>query len=167
VAAACAGIGLLIGCDNLMYSYAMLYLPVSTFSLLSASQLAFNAVTSRLLNAQRFTAPILNSVVVLTFSAALLSVGGSASDGTASRVPPGKRALGLALTLSASAAYALVLSLFKVTFDKVVQARTLRWVLTVQVGTNVAASACPWRRCSRRGSGGRSPGRRPASRAGG
>ena len=86
VAAACAGIGLLIGCDNLMYSYAMLYLPVSTFSLLSASQLAFNAVTSRLLNAQRFTPLILNSVVVLTFSAALLSAGGSASDGTAMKM---------------------------------------------------------------------------------
>nr|CAB3487393.1 unnamed protein product [Digitaria exilis] len=86
VAAACVGIGLVIGCDNLMYSYAMLYLPVSTFSLVAATQLAFNAVTSRLINAQRLTALTLNSVVVLTFSAALLGVG-SGSDETASYVP--------------------------------------------------------------------------------
>ena len=133
-AAVCAGLGVVIAFDNLMYAYAVLYLPVSTFSLLAATQLAFNAVTSRLINAQRLTALVLNSVVVLTFSAALLSVGGSASDETASRVPPGKRALGLALTLSASAAYALVLSLFELTFDRVIRARTLRWVLAVQVG---------------------------------
>jgi len=71
-AAVCAGLGVVIAFDNLMYAYAVLYLPVSTFSLLAATQLAFNAVTSRLLNAQRLTALVLNSVVVLTFSAALL-----------------------------------------------------------------------------------------------
>ncbi|KAL6652522.1 hypothetical protein ACP70R_011447 [Stipagrostis hirtigluma subsp. patula] len=139
IAAVCVGLGVIIGCDNLMYSYAMLYLPVSTFSLVAATQLAFNAVTSRLINAQRFTALILNSVVVLTFSAALLSVG-SSSDGTTSTVPPGKYALGFILTLSASAAYALILSLFEVTFDKVIRTRTLRWVLKMQICTNVVAS---------------------------
>ncbi|KAK3144465.1 hypothetical protein QOZ80_4AG0313460 [Eleusine coracana subsp. coracana] len=143
MAAICVGIGVLIGCDNLMHSYGMLYLPVSTYSLLSATQLAFNAVTSRLLNAQRFTALVLNSVVVLTFSAALLGVGGSPSDDgatTGGNVPRGKHALGVALTLSASAVYALILSLFEVTFDKVIRARTLRWALVMQVCTNVAAS---------------------------
>jgi len=80
LAAVYLGIGVLIGVDNLMYAYALLYLPVSTFSLVAATQLAFNAVTSRLINAQRFTPLIANSVVVLTFAAALLGVGAS-SDG--------------------------------------------------------------------------------------
>jgi hypothetical protein len=140
MAAIFAGLGVMIGFDNLMYSYALLYLPVSTFSLVAATQLAFNAVTSRLINAQRFTALIANSVVVLTFSTALLGVG-SSSDGTASHVPRGKYPAGFALTLSASAVFALILSPFEATFDKVVRARTLRCVLRMQLYKNLAASA--------------------------
>ncbi|KAL6847842.1 hypothetical protein ACP4OV_021970 [Aristida adscensionis] len=133
-------LGLLIAFDNLMYSYAILFLPVSTFSLLSATQLAFNAVSSRLINAQRFTAPIANSVVVLTFAGALLGVG-SSSDDTTSAVPRGKYGLGFALTLAAGAVYALILSLIEATFERVVRARTLRWALRMQVYTNAAAAA--------------------------
>ncbi|XP_021319286.1 probable purine permease 11 [Sorghum bicolor] len=147
MAAICVGLGLIIGCDNLMYSYAMLYLPVSTFSLVAATQLAFNAVTSRLINAQRFTALTFNSVVVLTFSAALLGVGASSASGdddgtsgSSSSSGGSKRALGFVMTLSASAVYALILSLFEVTFDKVVRTRTLWWVLTMQVYTHAVAS---------------------------
>jgi hypothetical protein len=55
----------------------------------------------------------------------------------------GKRALGLVMTLSASAVYALILSLFELTFEKVIRARTLRWVLTLQICTNAGASAVP------------------------
>lgn len=133
------GLGIMIGFDNLMYSYALQYLPVSTFSLVAATQLAFNAITSRLINAQRFTALIANSVVVLTFSAALLGVG-SSSDETSSNVPRGKYPLGFVLTLSASATFALILSLLEVTFEKVVRTRTFRWVLRVQLCTNIVAS---------------------------
>jgi len=144
LAAVYVGIGILIGFDNLMYAYALQYLPVSTFSLVAATQLAFNAVTSWLINAQRFTALIANSVVVLTFAAALLGVG-SSSDGTSSSsssdAPRGKYAAGFVLTLAASATFALILSLLELAFDKVVRARTLRWVLTVQMHTNLVASA--------------------------
>ncbi|CAN6276738.1 unnamed protein product [Urochloa humidicola] len=133
-----AGIGVLIGFDNLMYSYALQYLPVSTFSLVAATQLAFNAVTSRLLNAQRFTALIANSVAVLTFSAALLGVGGDTSS--SSSVPSGKYAAGFVLVLAASALFALIMSLFEATFEKVIRARTLRWVLAMQMNTNLVAS---------------------------
>uniref|UniRef100_A0ACD5UUT8 Uncharacterized protein n=1 Tax=Avena sativa TaxID=4498 RepID=A0ACD5UUT8_AVESA len=133
------GLGILIGFDNLMYSYALQYLPVSTFALVAATQLGFNSITSRLINKQRFTALIANSVVVLTFSAALLGVG-SSSDGTSSNLPRGKYTLGFILTLSASAVFALILSLLEVTFDKVVRTRTFRWVLKVQLWTNIVAS---------------------------
>ncbi|XP_015636837.1 probable purine permease 11 isoform X2 [Oryza sativa Japonica Group] len=133
------GLGIIIGFDNLMYSYALQYLPVSTFSLVAATQLGFNSVTSRLINAQRFTVLIANSVVVLTFSAALLGIGAS-SDETASSVPRGKYPAGFALTLAASAVFALILSLFEATFEKVVRTRTLRWVLRAQLWTNVVAS---------------------------
>lgn len=133
------GLGILIGFDNLMYSYALLYLPVSTFALVAATQLGFNSITSRLINKQRFTALIANSVVVLTFSATLLGVG-SSSDGTSSHLPKGKYTLGFILTLTASATFALILSLFEVTFEKVVRTRTFRWVLRMQLCTNIVAS---------------------------
>ncbi|GJN01917.1 hypothetical protein PR202_ga19221 [Eleusine coracana subsp. coracana] len=137
-----AGLGLLIGLDNLMYSYALQYLPVSTYSLLAATQLAFNAVTSRLINAQRFTALIANSVVVLTFAAALLGIGGSTSDDTTTTSSSSsKYAVGFALTLAASAAFALILSLFELTFETVIRSRALRWVLKMQLYTNLFASA--------------------------
>ncbi|CAO2200827.1 unnamed protein product [Urochloa humidicola] len=139
LAAVYAGIGALIGVDNLMYAYAMQYLPVSTFSLVAATQLAFNAATSRLLNAQRFTPLIANSVVVLTFAAAVLAVG-SSSDGSST----GNHyhyAAGFVLTLAASAAFALVLSLYEVAFERVIMARTPRWVLRVQMNSNLVASA--------------------------
>uniref|UniRef100_A0ACD5UET1 Uncharacterized protein n=2 Tax=Avena sativa TaxID=4498 RepID=A0ACD5UET1_AVESA len=133
------GLGILIGLDNLMYSYALQYLPVSTFALVAATQLGFNSITSRLINKQRFTALIANSVVVLTFSATLLGVG-SSSDGTSSNLPHGKYTLGFILTLCASAVFALILSLLEVTFEKVVRTRTFRWVLRVQLYTNIVAS---------------------------
>ncbi|CAL5010788.1 unnamed protein product [Urochloa decumbens] len=140
LAAVYAGIGALIGLDNLMYAYALQYLPVSTFSLVASSQLAFNAVTSRLLNAQRFTPLIANSVVVLTFAATVLAVG-SSSDGSSSGNYHYNYAAGFVLTVAASAAFALILSLYELTFERVVKAQTPRWVLRVQMNSNLVASA--------------------------
>uniref|UniRef100_A0A0E0DWW3 Probable purine permease n=1 Tax=Oryza meridionalis TaxID=40149 RepID=A0A0E0DWW3_9ORYZ len=118
--AICVALGLVVGCDNLMYFYAMLYLP-------------------------RFTPLVVNSVVVLTFSAALLGVDDpSSSDGGGAggnAVRRGKHAVGVVLTLSASAVYALILSLFEATFDKVIGAATPQWVLKMQISTNAVAAA--------------------------
>uniref|UniRef100_A0A7N0VNG7 Uncharacterized protein n=1 Tax=Kalanchoe fedtschenkoi TaxID=63787 RepID=A0A7N0VNG7_KALFE len=47
--------GVLLAGDNLMYSYGLVYLPVSTYSLLCATQLAFNAVFAYFMNRQKFT----------------------------------------------------------------------------------------------------------------
>uniref|UniRef100_A0A0D9WYH3 Probable purine permease n=1 Tax=Leersia perrieri TaxID=77586 RepID=A0A0D9WYH3_9ORYZ len=141
MSAICVGLGLIIGCDNLMYSYAMLYLPVSTFSLMSSTQLAFNAVTSRLINSQRFTSLIVNSIVVLTFSAALLGVDNRDGSTSSSSVQNRKHVVGIILILCASAVRALILSLFELTFEKVIKATTLVWVLRMQIFTNMVASA--------------------------
>ncbi|KAE8670249.1 Intron maturase isoform 1 [Hibiscus syriacus] len=77
------GFGLLLTGDNMMYSYGLLYVPVSTYSLLCATQLAFNAVFSFFLNSQKFTPFILNSVILLAISAAFLAVN-SDSENTSS-----------------------------------------------------------------------------------
>ncbi|MQM04113.1 hypothetical protein Taro_036903 [Colocasia esculenta] len=131
-------IGLLVAGDNLMYSYGLLYLPVSTYSLICATQLAFNAVLARLINAQRFTHLVLNSVVLLTFSAALLGIRAD-SDG-ASAVPKDKYGLGFVLTLGASATYSLILCLMQLAFQKVLKRETFSVVLEMQVFTSVVAA---------------------------
>ncbi|CAL5018934.1 unnamed protein product [Urochloa decumbens] len=131
-------LGLIIAADDLMYSYGLLYLPVSTYSLICASQLAFNAVFSYFLNAQKFTALIFNSVILLTFSAALLGVDED-SQGT-NGFSHGKYILGFVLTLGASATYSLILSLMQVTFEKVIKRETFSVVLNMQIYTALVAT---------------------------
>lgn len=131
-------LGLIIAGDNLMYSYGLLYLPVSTYSLVCATQLAFNAIFSKFLNAQKFTALIFNSVVLLTFSAALLGVRADSGDST--DVPKGKYPLGFVLTLGASATFSLILSLMQRTFQKVLKRETFSVVLVMQLCTNLVAT---------------------------
>ncbi|XP_006647707.1 probable purine permease 11 [Oryza brachyantha] len=134
-------LGLILAADDLMYSYGLLYLPVSTYSLICASQLAFNAVFSYFLNAQKFTPLIFNSVVLLTFSASLLGVDQD-SQGTTS-ISHGKYILGFVLTLGASATYALLLSLMQVTFEKVIKRETFSVVFNMQIYTALVATlAC-------------------------
>lgn len=48
-------LGLLLGGDTVMYSYGLCFLPVSTYSLVCATQLAFNALFSFFINSQKFT----------------------------------------------------------------------------------------------------------------
>ncbi|XP_073012786.1 probable purine permease 11 isoform X1 [Typha latifolia] len=131
-------LGLFVAADNLMYSYGLLYLPVSTYSLICASQLAFNAVFSYFLNAQKFTPLIFNSVILLTFSASLLGV--SEDSDSSTDVSKGKYALGFMLTLGASATYSLILSLMQLTFEKVIKRETFSVVLEMQIYTASVAT---------------------------
>ncbi|KAG2568346.1 probable purine permease 11 [Panicum virgatum] len=139
LAAIYAGLGFLLAGDNLMYSYGLLYLPMSTYSIICASQVSFNAVFSYFLNKEKFRALILNSVVLLTFSAALVGVS-HGSDGSGSDIPKGKFPAGFALTLSASALFSLILSLMQLTFEEVLKSDTLPTVLEMQFWSNTAAA---------------------------
>ncbi|KAK2410170.1 purine permease [Trifolium repens] len=118
------------GGDNLMYSYGLLYLSLSTYSLLCATQLAFNAVFSYFLNSQKFTAFIFNSVVLLTMSASLLAVNSDSEDST--DLPRHKQILGFLCTLGASATFSLYLSLVQLSFDKVIKSETFAATLNMQ-----------------------------------
>lgn len=131
-------LGLIIAGDNLMYSYGLLYLSASTYALVCATQLAFNAIFSYFLNSQKFTLLIFNSVVLLTFSAALLGV--DEDSGTPEGVSKGKYALGFILTVGASAAYSLILSLMQLTFQKVQKRENFSVVLEMQLYTALVAS---------------------------
>ena len=131
-------LGVLIASDNMMYSIGLLYLSASTYSLICATQLAFNAVFSYFLNAQKFTALIFNSVIVLSFSAALIAVNDD-SDGP-SGVSKWHYIIGFLCTLAASALYSLLLSLMQLTFQKVLKRETFSVVLEMQIYTALVAT---------------------------
>ncbi|XP_050264869.1 probable purine permease 11 isoform X3 [Quercus robur] len=122
--------GLMLTGDNLMYSYGLLYLPVSTYSLLCATQLAFNALFSFFFNSQKFTPFILNSLVLLTISASLLAVNTNSENMTG--IPKGKYVIGFLCTLGASAIFSLNLSLVQLSFQKVIKTETFSAVLDMQ-----------------------------------
>ncbi|XP_010941192.1 probable purine permease 11 [Elaeis guineensis] len=131
-------LGLIIAGDNLIYSCGLLYLPISTYSLVCATQLAFNAVFTYFLNSQKFTPFIFNSVILLTFSSALLGIQSDSEDST--DVPKGKYSLRFVLTLGASAIFSLISSLIQLTLQKVPKIETFSIVLQMQLCISFIAS---------------------------
>ncbi|KAK9146883.1 hypothetical protein Sjap_006786 [Stephania japonica] len=131
-------LGVLIAGDNVMFSVGQLYLSASTYFLLSATQLGFNAVFSFFINFEKITILILNSVILLTLSATLLAVGEDASKPVG--VTKEKYAIGFTCTIGASAGYALVLSLMQLAFEKVIKKETFSVVLDMQIYTSIAST---------------------------
>ncbi|XP_074269199.1 putative purine permease 11 isoform X2 [Silene latifolia] len=131
-------LGVLLAGDNLLFSVGAMYLPASTYSLINATQLAFNAIFSFFLNSQKFTSMILNSVVALTISSGLLAMGNkwSAPEGV-SRL---EYAIGFLCTLGASAVYSLLLSLMQLSFQKVLKAESFDVVMRMQIYTSFVAT---------------------------
>ncbi|KAJ9680456.1 hypothetical protein PVL29_019706 [Vitis rotundifolia] len=131
-------LGVVLAGDNMLYSTGLLYLTASTYSLICATQLAFNAVFSFYINSQKFTALILNSVVILSLSAALVAINDD-SEGS-SGISKGKYAIGFICTLAASALYSLLLSLMQLSFEKVIKKETFSVVLEMQIYTSIVAT---------------------------
>ncbi|XP_031483374.1 probable purine permease 11 [Nymphaea colorata] len=133
------GLGLLVAADDMLYTYGVAFLPVSTYSLICATQLAFNCVFSFFLNSQKFTPPILNSVILVIFSAVLLAV--RSDTERPAGISDQEYAIGFACTLSASALYALILSLMQFSFQRHFKKETFSIVLEMQVYTSALATA--------------------------
>ncbi|KAL6569253.1 putative purine permease 11 [Orobanche minor] len=131
-------IGALIAGDNMLYSVALLYLSASTYSLICAMQLAFNAIFSFFINRQKFTALIFNSVVILSLSAALLAI--NEDSDRPSGVSTRKYIIGIFTAVAASALYALLLSMMQAMFEKVLKKETFTVVLEMQIYTAVVAT---------------------------
>lgn len=131
-------LGILLAANGFLYSVGLLYLPVSTFSLITASQLAFNSLFSYFLNKQKFTPYIINSLVLLTISSTLL-VFQNDSENTIG-VSKRKYAIGFICTVVASAGYGLVLSLTQHAFTRVVKRETFTAILDMVMYPYFAAS---------------------------
>lgn len=132
--------GLIVTGDNLMYSYGLSYLPVSTYSLLCSSQLAFNAITAYFINAQKFTMLVVNSVVLLTISACLLAINAKNEGNAANEIARGKYVIGFLCTIGASATYSFLLSLAQFSFEKVIKDNSFDTVLCMQLYPCIVAT---------------------------
>ncbi|KAI4298228.1 hypothetical protein L6164_031811 [Bauhinia variegata] len=140
LAFAYVSLGLLLALDCYLYSVGLMYLPVSTYSIISSTQLAFNAFFAFFLNNLKFTPSIVNSLVLLTISSTLLVFQtGSADSGEISK---GKYVIGFISTLAASAGYGLLLSLTQFAFMKLQARETLKMVMDMTMyQSNVASCA--------------------------
>ncbi|KAL2244699.1 probable purine permease 9 [Sesamum indicum] len=120
--------GTFLAFDCMLYAVGLMYLPVSTFSLICSSQLGFNAFFSYFLNSQKLTPLILNSIVLLTLSTVLLILQPDSSTGA---VIEGKYALGFICTLSGAAGYAFLLSAEQLAYGKILKRQTMKEILNV------------------------------------
>ncbi|XP_057772991.1 purine permease 3-like [Salvia miltiorrhiza] len=131
VFAAAAAIGVLTGLDDYLYAYGVSKLPVSTTSLLVATQLGFTAAFAFLIVKQRFTAYSVNAVVLLTVGSVVLGLhaGGDRAEGESDR----EYWVGFFMTLSAAALYGLILPLVELTYKSAKQAITYTLVMEMQL----------------------------------
>ncbi|XP_010434559.1 PREDICTED: probable purine permease 6 [Camelina sativa] len=132
------GIGLVVAGQSGLYSFGLLYLPVSTFSLISASQLAFNAVFSYL-NSQKITPFILNSLVLLTLSSTLLVIQPEPESSSKS-LAKYNYVIGYICAFGSSAGYSLTLSLIDYAFEKVLKKHTFKEILDMDTYPSIVAT---------------------------
>ncbi|CAL0305583.1 unnamed protein product [Lupinus luteus] len=126
-----AVIGSLIGLDSYLFAYGSSRLPVSTSSLILATQLAFNAVFAFFLVNQKFTPYSINAVVLLTFGAGLLALHSSSDrpEGVSTK----QYVMGLVLTLMASALFGIILPLTEMVYKKTKEVINYTLVLEIQL----------------------------------
>ncbi|KAF5187099.1 Purine permease [Thalictrum thalictroides] len=130
-------IGLLLGLDNFLYSIGLSYTPVSTSSILFATQLAFLAVFSFFIVRQKFTAYSINSVFLMTLGSVLL---GLRTDGDRpAGVSNGQYLLGFFLTLVSAAVLGLIWPLVELSYSKA--KRPVNYSIVLQFQLNIAIFA--------------------------
>ncbi|XXG40462.1 hypothetical protein AAC387_Pa01g1172 [Persea americana] len=127
---ASAFIGCLFSLDSYLYAFGLSYLPVSTSTLLMATQTAFIAAFALLIVKQKFTFYSVNSVMLMTLGAVVLGV--HASSDRPANVSNGKYFVGFFMTLVAAAVLGLILPLIEVTYSKVCKAITFHLVMQMQ-----------------------------------
>ncbi|OIW16610.1 hypothetical protein TanjilG_02816 [Lupinus angustifolius] len=128
---ASAIVGILTGLDGYLYAYGVSLLPVSTFSLIQATHLAFTAIFAFFLVKQKFTAYSVNSILLLTIAAVVLALHSSGDR------PSGESrkqyTIGFVMIMAAAALYGFVLPLVELAYKKCKQTITYYLVLEFQL----------------------------------
>ncbi|OMO82878.1 hypothetical protein COLO4_22780 [Corchorus olitorius] len=131
-------LGILAAGNSFLYSVGFEYLPVSTVTIISASQLAFNAFFSYFLNKQKLTPFIINSLFILTVSSVLLVA--NDKSGKLPGTSAGQYAAGIICTIFGAATYALLFASQQLAFRKVLKKQTFKVVMDVIIYQFLVAS---------------------------
>lgn len=134
-------LGLFIAGDCMLYTIGLQYLPVTTYSLICASQLGFNALFSYFLNKQKFTPYIVNSLVILTISSSLLVLHNDDS-GEHSNIKTSRRKyiFGFLSTVAASAGCGLMFSITQLALQKIFKRESFRLIIEMSIYQSITAT---------------------------
>lgn len=127
----CAVIGLLTGVDDYMDSAGVSKLPVSTYSLVLASQLGFTAFFAWILVRQKFTFLHINAIFLLTAGAVVLAFH-SGSDVPANESKK-DYIIGFLMIIGVSVLYGFILPIIELMYKKAKQPITYSLVMEMQM----------------------------------
>ncbi|RZC91432.1 hypothetical protein C5167_027492 [Papaver somniferum] len=109
-------VGIVFGVSNFVYALGLSYLPVSTSTILFATQLCFTAIFAWLIVKQKFTAFIINAVIVMTLGWVLLDINSNGDRPTG--VSKTQYLIGFLMTLAAAALTGLGTPFVELSFIK-------------------------------------------------
>ncbi|PHU20429.1 Purine permease 1 [Capsicum chinense] len=135
---ASAGVGIIAGLDGYLISWGPAKLPVSTSTLINATQLAFTALFAVLIVKQKLTAYSTNSVVLLIVGSVTLALraNGDRPQGESSK----DYMLGFIMTFVGAVFYGLMLPLIELIYMKAKNAVTYTTVLEIQMVIGISAT---------------------------
>ncbi|XP_020232558.1 probable purine permease 4 [Cajanus cajan] len=110
-------IGVMLGFNNLFFSWGNSYLPVSTSALLLSSQLIFNLLFSVIIVKQKITFSNVNCVILLTLSSILLAL--DSSQERPQGITKKNYFIGFFCTIGAGLMFALYLPVMQRVYEKV------------------------------------------------